>query len=148
MQACPALVFKEGLDEKIWDRIGRQLDFLDALRLRRLVECSLNIGCAFVAGRVKQGLYPPGVYSEATQGYGGDVTITITLDERKATEITISGIKETRSAGGKAIEKLACAILEAQSADVDAVTGATLTLDAIKSAVQSRISQAAVQVEK
>ncbi|MBQ9345799.1 MAG: FAD-dependent oxidoreductase [Oscillibacter sp.] len=83
-----------------------------------------------------------GTYSAAAPGMGGNVTVTITTDGEKITKVDIDGPDETPDIGGKAIEQLGPAILEAQSADVDAISGATVTSTAVKTAAADAIAQA------
>ncbi|SFG62114.1 FAD-binding protein [Oribacterium sp. WCC10] len=89
-----------------------------------------------------EGKYQPGEYSATSAGFGGNVTVTMTFDADNITGVKIVGNKETDGVGSKAIESLPDAIMEAQSADVDAVSGATFTSKAIKTAAQDCINQA------
>ena len=91
------------------------------------------------------GAYKAGTYTATAKGFGGDVTVTITVDETKITDVKIEGADETEDYGGKAIDALPDAIKEAQSADVDAVATATVTSDAIKTAAADALSQAAAE---
>ena len=60
----------------------------------------------------------------------------------KLTAVEVAELQETESIGVEAIEKLPAMILEAQSADVDNISGATMTADAIKGAVKDAMTQA------
>ena len=91
--------------------------------------------------------YTPGTYSDTQQGLGGDVVVTITTDETSITDVQITGDNETPDIGGAAIEALIPAILEAQSADIDIVAGATVTSEAVLKAAANAID-AAKGVEK
>ena len=86
--------------------------------------------------------YKAGTYSATNSGFGGDVTVTMTFDDSKITEVKITGDKETDGVGSKAIESLPDAILAAQSAEVDGVSGATFTSKAILLSAQDCIDQA------
>lgn len=81
-------------------------------------------------------------YTGTARGFGGDVTVTITLADGKITECTAVGNDETPGIGSNAIEQLPAAIVAAGSADVDGVTGATFTSDAVKAAVRAALDQA------
>ena len=89
-----------------------------------------------------QGLYIPGEYSATVKGFGGDVTVTIVVDENKITECRIEGAEETDGVGSRAVEELPGEILEAQSAEVEAVAGATVTSDAIVQALEEALKEA------
>ena len=89
-----------------------------------------------------EGKYTPGTYSASAKGIASDVTVTMTFDADAITDVQIDVSGETPSIGGAIGEDMAAAILSAQSADVDAVTSATVTSDAIRTAAAACISQA------
>lgn len=86
--------------------------------------------------------YTPGTYTASEAGMGGDVTMEMTFDAAAITAVKITGDKETPGIGDKAIEQLTAAIMQAQSAEVDSVAGATITSTAIKTAAAACIDQA------
>lgn len=77
-----------------------------------------------------------GTASATEQGKGGDVTVTVTVEDGKITDVTADGPNETPTIGGVAIEELPQQIIDAQSFDIDGVAGATLTSTAILTAGQ------------
>ncbi|MBR2528597.1 MAG: FAD-binding protein [Blautia sp.] len=99
------------------------------------------IGVPILAGEEK-GKYTPGTYSAKAKGIAGDVEVTMTFDETSITDVVIDVSGETPDIGGAIGEDMAKAILDAQSADIDAVSGATVTSDAIRAAAADCISQA------
>ena len=86
--------------------------------------------------------YMPGTYTATGTGRNGDVTVTMTFDETSITDIIMDVSGETQEIAGPAAEKLTKSMFDAQSADVDAVTGATLTSDGVKEAAAKCIAQA------
>ncbi|MCD7929817.1 MAG: FMN-binding protein, partial [Clostridiales bacterium] len=86
--------------------------------------------------------YTPGTYSASAAGIASDVTVTMTFDESSITAVEIDVSGETADIGGAIGDEMAQAILDAQSCDVDAVSGATVTSNAIKTAAADCISQA------
>ena len=88
------------------------------------------------------GTYTPGTYTGEAQGYGGTVTVTVTTDANQITEVTIEGPDETPTVGGAALEELINQIMEAQSTEIDGVSGATMTSNAVMSALESALNQA------
>ena len=86
--------------------------------------------------------YTPGTYSATAPGFGGDVTVTVTVDENQITDVKIVGDKETVGIGGTAVQELPAVILEAQSADFDGWTGASFTSAAVKAAVGEALAEA------
>lgn len=89
--------------------------------------------------------YTPGTYSASARGIGSDVTVTMTFDEHSITDMQIDVSGETPDIGGKIGDEMREKILAAQSCDVDGVSGATVTADAVKAAAADCISQASGQ---
>jgi len=90
---------------------------------------------------VKSGDAAPGTYVGEAFGFGGTVTVYVTVDDQgKIQAVTAIGPDETIGKGSVAIEKLPSAIVAAGSTQVDGVTGATLTSDAIKEAVNAALT--------
>lgn len=86
--------------------------------------------------------FTPGTYSATAKGIASDVTVTMTFDEKSITDVQIDASGETPDIGGAAVEQMQQAILTAQTSQVDGVSGATVTCDAIKTAAADCISQA------
>lgn len=92
------------------------------------------------------GSYKDGVYTGAAQGFGGTVTVTVTVENGKIASVTASGEKETPSKWENAlamIEKLLGIGSDAALEKVDAVSGATVSSDAIREAVRNALKNAA-----
>ena len=98
-------------------------------------------GCAKSGGK-----YVAGTYSGEAEGFGGTVTVTITVSDSKIEKVDVAGDKETESIGGAALGTLAEKIMEKQSAEIDAVAGASVTSAAVKEAAAAAI-EAAVKGE-
>lgn len=90
----------------------------------------------------ESGIYTPGTYTGEADGFGGKVTVTITTDENSITDVTVTGDNETASIGGAALEQLVEQIKTAQSAEIDGVSGATVTSTGVKEAAQAAINAA------
>lgn len=95
-------------------------------------------GAAAAAG---DGIYAPGIYTMVEYGYGR-IDVTYTFDENQITDVTLDLSEETPEIGQAAAETLRQAILTAQSDDIDAVSGATLTSDAVKRTVGYAMARA------
>ena len=80
--------------------------------------------------------------TKTAKGFGGDVTVTVTLEGDKITDVKAEGANETAGIGSNAIEQLPAKIVEANSADIDGISGATVTSDAIKTAVKAALAEA------
>lgn len=101
-------------------------------------------GAAEEAAEEAGGAYAAGSYTASAKGMESDVSVTITIDDSgKITEATIDASGETPELGGAAAGKLETAIVDAQSAEIDAVSGATMTSNAVIEALTDCLGQAA-----
>ena len=92
-------------------------------------------------------LYTPGVYEASGNGFGGEIVVSMTFDEQSITDVTVTGEHETLGIGSNAVERLPGMILEAQSSQVDGISGASISSKAILSAAADCIAQAQGTVE-
>lgn len=86
--------------------------------------------------------YTAGTYSASSKGHEADVTVTAEFDDSSITSVTVDASGETETIGAAAAADLESQFLEAQSAEIDGVTGATETSNAAKRAMQDVIDQA------
>lgn len=87
------------------------------------------------------GQYIPGTYTATAQGIG-TVTVTMTFDADKITDVVLDVSGETPSIGQAAADDLKAALLNAQNSDIEAVSGATITSTAVMQAAENCIAQA------
>lgn len=80
------------------------------------------------------------VLNGTAKGYGGDVTVTVTVVEDDIVSVEAVGEKETQGVGSRAIEELPEKIEAADSTEVEGVSGATVTSNAIKEAVNKALA--------
>ena len=91
------------------------------------------------------GAYVPGTYTAEATGMG-KITVTVTVNESgDISECVIDASNETPGIGVEAAAKLQDAVVEAQSAEIDAVSGATVTSNAVITAVTDCLTQASAQ---
>ena len=93
-------------------------------------------------------LFIPGTYSGTSKGFGGDVDVTVTVSEKSIDSIKIDGSHETENIGSFAVDMLDDRILEAQTPNVDAVTGATVTSNAVFRALNDALVLAGADLAK
>ena len=101
----------------------------------------LGTGANLMA-HAEEAKYIPGTYTAKAQGLESEVTVTMTFDETSILDVVIDSTGETPELGGRAGPLLEKAILDAQSGEVDAVSGATITSNAVRTAVNDCIAQA------
>ncbi|MFO3715732.1 MULTISPECIES: FMN-binding protein [Anaerococcus] len=85
----------------------------------------------------------PSVGEATAAGYGGDINVKVNFGEDGVIESIDTEHTETEDVGAKAIPELTDAIIEANGTEgVDNVSGATVTSEAFKSAVDEAIKNA------
>ena len=97
------------------------------------------VGCT--SSTSESGIYTPGTYTGEADGFGGTVTVTVTVDANAITDVQVTGDSETPSVGGAALEELAAQIKE-KGAEIDGVSGATFTSEGVKAAASAALAQA------
>ena len=80
--------------------------------------------------------------SAVAQGFGGEVRVTVSVQNGKIISVTATGENETPGVGSRAIEQLPKMILAAQSADIDALSGCTVSSNAVLKAAKEAIAAA------
>lgn len=95
--------------------------------------------CAVPAAQAEDAL-ADGVYSGVGKGMHSNIAVTVTVEGGKITNVTVDSQDETASIAGPALEQIPKAMVEANSADVDIVTNATLTSNGIIEAVKNALS--------
>ena len=79
------------------------------------------------------------------KGFGGDVTATLTVEDGAITACTLTGDDETPEIGGAALEQLQQQVVDANGYEIDGVSGATVTSDAVRQAVASALGEEIAQ---
>jgi uncharacterized protein with FMN-binding domain/succinate dehydrogenase/fumarate reductase flavoprotein subunit len=98
---------------------------------------STAAGCATTGG------YQAGTYQAEAAGMDGPVTVQVTFANEKIEQVKVISHSETPGVSDSAISRIPLEIVNAQSANVDTVAGATITSRAIMDAVEDCIKQAA-----
>ncbi len=86
--------------------------------------------------------YTPGTYEGTAQGFGGEVKAVVTVTDKGIETVELTGDDETPALGGEALKQLPALFVEAQSAQIDGVSGSTITSTAAMEAVQEALEQA------
>ena len=86
--------------------------------------------------------FEAGEYTASAQGMDGPVTVTATFDESGITDVSVDVSGETAGIGAEIADEVQKQILEAQSAEIDGVAGATVSSQAVAAAVADLIAQA------
>lgn len=79
-------------------------------------------------------------FAATAKGFGGDVTVALTLENGALIAVTAEGASETNGIGSRAIELMPAAMLAANSVEVDGVAGATVTSTAVLEAAKAALA--------
>ena len=120
----------KGKDEKDFSR-----------RVHLILSASLTAGLVLSAGMTAMA-YTPGTYTASAKGMESDVTVTLTVTEDGIEKADIDSSGETPSIGAAAEETLEQQVMDAQSADIDGIAGATVTSTAVRTALKDCLQQA------
>lgn len=93
-----------------------------------------------------ENLFTPGTYTAEEQGIFAPVKVQITVSENLITGVKIDATGETPELGGLAAGKLAASIMKAQTPNVDALSGATVTSSAIIKAATAALEAAGADI--
>ncbi len=86
--------------------------------------------------------YVDGTYTGEAEGFGGTVAVEVTVEDGKVTGVEVTSAEKEDGAYLSMAEDIIADILEAQSADVDTVSGATFSSTAIRDASAQAIEKA------
>ena len=116
---------------------------VSALAMAAVIAVSLfGYGCGAKPASTSSDAGVSGDFTGTAKGFGGDVSVTLTLTDGAITGCTAEGKEETQGVGSEAIAKMPGAIAESGSIAVDGVSGATATSTAIKEAAAAALTAA------
>ena len=105
-----------------------------------LCALALVLSMAGCSGKESKGV--SGTFTGTAKGFGGDVTVTLTLEDSKIVDCTAEGKDETQGIGSVAIEKLPAEIAKNNSVGVDVIATATFTSNGILEAAKAALTSA------
>ena len=116
---------------------------VSALAMAAVIAVSLfGYGCGAKPASTSSDAGVSGDFTATAKGFGGDVSVTLTLTDGAITGCTAEGKDETQGVGSEAIAKMPGEIAESGSIAVDGVSGATVTSTAIKEAAAAALTAA------
>ena len=116
---------------------------MSALAMAAVIAVSLfGYGCGAKSASTSSDAGVSGDFTATAKGFGGDVSVTLTLTDGVITGCTAEGKDETEGVGSQAIAKMPGEIAESGSIAVDGVSGATITSTAIKEAAAAALTAA------
>ena len=111
-----------------------------ALAACNAASSSAASGSAAASGAA--GTYIPGTYEGTAEGISSTVKVTMTFSDSAVTDVVVDTSGETASYGAAAADELKEQLLAAGSAEIDGVSGSTITSDAVMKAAKSCYAQA------
>ena len=105
-----------------------------------LAACNSASSSASTSGAAGQ--YIPGTYEGTAEGISSTVKVTMTFSDSAVTDVVVDTSGETASFGAAAADELREQLLAAGSAEIDGVSGSTITSDAVMKAAKSCYAQA------
>lgn len=99
--------------------------FTDSFSLGKSDEDSADVGADALVG--------------TAEGHNGPLTVAVTMDGDTITDVVVTEHSETEGLADPAISDVPAAIVETNSTDVDTVSGATVTSNAIMAAVDNAL---------
>ena len=109
-----------------------------------LAACNAASSSASTAasGSAPAGGYIPGTYEGTAEGISSTVKVTMTFSDSAVTDVVVDTSGETASFGAAAADELRQQLLDAGSAEIDGVSGSTVTSEAVMKAAKSCFAQA------
>ena len=103
---------------------------------------TVGVAAAAEASADAQAASATGTGTGVARGFGGDVTVTLTVEGGSIVDCAIEGPNETPDRGGHAMEVMQQAYVESGELGVESVAGATVTSSAVTSAASQAYAQA------
>ena len=107
-----------------------------------LAACNAASGSASASTSGAAGQYIPGTYEGTAEGISSTVKVTMTFSDSAVTDVVVDTSGETASFGAAAADELREQLMAAGSAEIDGVSGSTITSDAVMKAAKSCYAQA------
>ena len=110
--------------------------------MKKILALILAVCMVFSMGAVALAEGVSGEFTGTAMGFGGEVTVTLTLADGKITACTATGDKETTGVGSVVIDTFPAIVAESGSIAVDAVSGATFSSNAFAEAAAAALTAA------
>ena len=121
------------------DQIARLSAELETTQLQKE---NLQAAAAASEAAEAEGQYVDGTYDGEADGFGGTIAVEVTVEGGQITDLAITSADGEDSAYLSNAEAIIPKIIEAQSADVDTISGATFSSTGIRNAAQEAIEKA------
>lgn len=127
-----------GYNTKLEDRKKEE----EIAQLQAQVETLELAKTAGAENAVEEGLYQDGIYTGEASGFGGVISVEVTVEEGKITNVEVVSAAGEDGAFLSMAKDVIPEIIENQSADVDTVSGATFSSTGIREAAREALEKA------
>ncbi len=110
--------------------------------MRKAISVVLLVGAVLVFSGCSSSKWENGTFYGTGTGHGGPIKVEVVIEKGKIAKVEAVEHGETPGLGDAALTKISAEVIEAQKADVDSVTGATVTSEGFKAAISDALSQA------
>ena len=119
-----------------------------ALSVAMLLSACGSTGSSTATGTAASATAASGVYEGSSVGMQGTVTVSMTVEDGKITNVELTECHETPAVASVAMERLPQQMVEHQTTKLDAVTGATLASNAIMRAASAAAEAAGLDMDQ
>lgn len=91
--------------------------------------------------------FKAGTYTASSDGKNGPIEVDVTFSDHKIESVKVVNFNETEGVSDASVENIPAEIVKNQSLKIDAISGATVTSDAILAAVADCVKQAGADPE-
>lgn len=119
-----------------------------AVSLAMLLSACGSTGSSVASSTAASATAASGVYEGSSVGMQGTVTVSMTVEDGKITNVELTECHETPSVASVAMERLPQQMVEHQTTKLDAVTGATLASNAIMRAASAAAEAAGLDMDQ
>ena len=146
MAAGSCIILAEGKTNNDRRKTGGDDSVRKLMCLLLAVMMTLFAASALAETAPAEALFTPGTYTAEEQGMFVPIKVQITVSETMITNVLIDATGETPTLGGLAAAQMADDILLAQTPNVDGLSGATVSSDAIRKAATAALEQAGADI--
>ena len=114
--------------------------------MKKMLAILVTLALCLWGAALAEGIPQDGTYKAEAQGFGGPVSVEITVEGGQIAAVSITGEMETPALGGVAVDTMDDAILSAGTPNVDGVAGATVTSTAIRAAATEALTAAGADI--
>ena len=137
---------QKNIDNKLWcGKIALVTKItMEGILMKKFLKALLVASMVFATAACSQGEKET-THTGSAKGFAGDVVVEVSVKGKEITNITATCENETPGIGVTACERIPASVVEYQSLDVDAMSGATVTSEALFAAITAALADAGLK---